>query len=164
MELTLRPRRRTRLRGLGPVLVAIAALLAGWLILLLLIPTLLGLETTVVRDPESDYEVGSLMVTRSVPTSDLSSSDVLNLGNDIKQVSFTSPGVLVVDWSDRLATTDTPNVDRVLMVVPFAGLPLAGPGSLAKWLVGCALAASFTLLIAFSSASARRAGRVRMGS
>lgn len=162
MELTLLPRRKMRLHAFRPVLLAIAALLAGWLVLLFLVPTLFGLETTVVRDPESNYDVGSLMMTRSVPTSDLASSDVLNLGNDFKQVSFTSPGVLVVDWSDRMPTNNTPNLDRVLMVVPFAGLPLAAPSNLAKWSMGSALAAFLTLAIASSSAFARGAGGVRL--
>ncbi len=74
--------------------------------------------------------------------SDLASSDGLRLGEDVRQVSFAAPGVLAV--------------------VPVAGLPLAGPDGVAKWLLGSAGAASLTVAVSTTGVLARRADQVQM--
>lgn len=162
VELTLLPRRKRRLPARGPVIVAIAVLLLGWLGVLLLVPSLFGLRTTVVSEPKDEYQVGTLMLTRSVPASDLASTDVLTVGDELRHVSHTEPGVVVVDGTDRLDTGDNPTLDRVLVTVPVAGLPLAGPANLAKWASVSAVAGFAALAIASASAALRGVGRVRL--
>ena len=150
MELTLLPRPKRRLHTRGPVVVAIVALVLGWLAVLLLVPSLFGLGT----------KVGTLMLTRAVPASDLAASDVLTLGGGPRHVSYTEPGAVVFDGADRLDTGDNPTLDRVLMTVPLAGLPLTGPANVAKWLSLSAMGVFSALAIAWASAALHGVGRV----
>ena len=162
MELSLRPRRKKPWRDRGPVLLAMATLVVGWLGALLLVPTLLGLGTSVVTQPGGAHEVGTLMLTRSVPASDLGSTDAIRLGNDVRRVSAATPGVLVIDRSEHVTTSETHTLERVLFVVPLAGLPLAGPDGLVRWLLGVGIATLFTLVVTSVTGSVRRAGQVRL--
>ena len=154
MELSLCRRRSRR----SQALVGMAAVMLGWLGALVMVPFVLGLTTTVVSQPVGDYSMGTLVVTRSVPMSDLVRDDVLSREGGLVTVSSVAPGVLSVDGAERLLTSDTPTADRAVLVLPVAGLPLAGPAGLLRWLSAAAVAA----FVAVSMASYRRSGRVRL--
>ncbi|CAN5331340.1 hypothetical protein BH09ACT12_BH09ACT12_13540 [soil metagenome] len=154
MELVVYPRRDRR----RPVLLAIAGVLSGWVVMLLLVPAMLGLDTVVLDEPKGDLAEGTLVVTRAVPSSDLSRGDVLTTGGGVLRVSSTSPGLLLVDDAERLTTSDTPTLDRAVLILPVAGLPLAGAEGLLRWL----LAAGAAILFALAATSRRVMRRVRL--
>ena len=154
MELSL-CRRRSRL---SQALIGMAVVMLGWLGALLMVPFVLGLTTTVVSQPVGDYSMGTLVVTRAVPMSDLARDDVLSRGGGLVTITSVAPGVLGVDGAEPLLTSDTPTADRAVLILPVAGLPLAGPAGLLRWL----LAAGVAAFIAVSAASYRRPERVRL--
>ncbi|WP_300404253.1 hypothetical protein [Nocardioides sp.] len=171
MELQLRSRRLTRL-GHRQVLVSVAALLLGWLVLVTLVPGMFGLRTTVLDETRGDYEQGTLVVTRSVPTSDVESHDLLAAGDGMWRVLSVEQGT--VRAQDALASSateasttamrsgDTPTIDRAVLVLPVVGLPLAGAQGLVLWvlaaLVACGAALAASTFLGFLGS-----GRLRPG-
>ena len=154
MELQLRSRRLARL-GCRQVLVPVATLLLGWLVLVTLVPGMFGLRTTVLDETRGDYEQGTLVVTRSVPTSDVESQDLLASGDGMWRVLSVEQGT--VRAQDALATSttqaattavrsgDTPTIERAVLVLPVLGLPLAGVHGLLLWMLAALVATGVAL-------------------
>lgn|GEM_PF-2703086 len=156
MELQLRSRRLTRL-GHRRVLMSVVALLLGWLVLVTLVPGMFGLRTTVLDETRGDYEQGTLVVTRSVPTSDVESHDLLAAADgmwrvlSVEQGTVRAQDALAVSATEASTTAmrsgDTPTIDRAVLVLPVLGLPLAGVQGLLLWVLA-ALVASGAALVA----------------
>lgn len=143
MELHPCPRRRRRL----PAALRLGLLvLVAWLVAVALLPPVLGLRTAVVDEPHSGFGRGTLMVTRSVPASDVATDDVVALAGSARRVRSTGPGWLDVGDGDGVMTSDVPTLNRVLVTLPVAGLPLDGVGGLLRWLVAGGVAAFLAVL------------------
>ena len=158
MELVLHPPRTVRSGVRRRVVLVLGVLLAGWLALVLLIPLLLGWQSAVVTEPRGEFDAGTLVVTRAVPSSDLVSNDVVEFAGGIRRVSVASPGLIQVEGSDVVLTGDTPNLRRVVLALPGVGMPLVGADSAVRWLVVGGAAA----ILASAALAHPRSGRWRL--
>ena len=136
MELDLCRRRRRPASLLVRAVLAGAAVLAGWLAVIVLLPPTLGLRTA----PDAE---GSLVVLRAVPAGDLVEGDVVSVDGRLREVLSTGSGWIDVGLAAPLMTNDVTTLDHVVSTLPVAGLPLSGPEGLAGWLLLGASAASF---------------------
>ena len=124
---------------------AFTALVLLWLALVTLVPVMLGLDSKVV-DPHhaQGYRNGTVVLTRTVPTSDLAVGSIVDLGTtdqpDLRSVVRTTPGaVFLRPAHDRAAalveerTADWRTGERVVLTVPYLGLPLGLMPGWAEW-------------------------------
>ena len=165
-----------------------ALLVIGPVVMLVFLPTVLGLQRSVVTDSamegdrDGSVSRGSIVLARDVPASDLAVGDVITFRPPLTEggAEGTAAGSSVtrriVAMEDRVARTRGDNLDaqdpwsldmsdetypRVVLAVPWVGYPFTGVAGRGGWVLFVVLIALTPVLVALASLRRLRQRRHR---